>query len=197
MVMASLGAMLGATDTRPCYSPSRLSEFHVFFLRENGPETFIRTFPSHPAVTCSESASPEEYKKFRCSGYLLSPSSLRCFPRRGDEMHRFGPSMDTRSCVSLWRWSFHTSLVSDSHLFGAVSPEKCRILNTSGDDFRSCFRILGSTADTRAHASVYGVWGRLHVFPREERDIFIGDTSGGHVIVLLRREGVLGKVVVS
>ena len=41
------------------------------------------------------------------------------------------------------------------------------------------------------------VWGRLHVFPREERDIFIGDTSGGRVIVLLRREGVLGKVVVS
>ena len=39
-------------------------------------------------------------------------------------MHRFGPSMDTRSCVSLWRWSFHTSLVSDGHLFGAVSPEK-------------------------------------------------------------------------
>ena len=26
------------------------------------------------------------------------------------------------------------------------------------------------------------VWGRLHVFPREARDIFIGDTSGGHVI---------------
>ena len=71
------------------------------------------------------------------------------------------------------------------------------ILNTSGDDFGSCFRILGSTADTRAHASVYGVWGRLHVFPREEREIFIGETSGGHVIVLLRREGVLGKVVVS
>ena len=34
-------------------------------------------------------------------------------------------------------------------------------------------------------------WRRLHVFPREEREIFIGDTSGGHVVVLLRREGVL------
>ena len=40
-----------------------------------------------------------------------------------------------------------------------------RNLNTLGDDFRSCFRILGSTADTRAHASVYGFWGKLHVFP--------------------------------
>ena len=57
------------------------------------------------------------------------------------------------------------SVVSDSHLFGAVSPEKYRILNTSGDDFRSCFRILGSTADTRAHASVHGFLGKLHVFP--------------------------------
>ena len=77
----------------------------------------------------------------------------------------FGPSMETRSCVCLWKWSFHTSLVSDSHLFGAVSPEKYRFLNTPGDDFWSCFRILGSTADTRAHASDYGFWGKLHVFP--------------------------------
>ena len=38
-------------------------------------------------------------------------------------MRMLGPSMDTRSSVSLWRRSFHTSLVSDSHLFGAVSPE--------------------------------------------------------------------------
>ena len=60
------------------------------------------------------------------------------------------------SSVSLWRWSFHTSPVSDSHLFGAVSPEKYRNLNTPGDDFRSCFRIFGSTADARAHAFVYG-----------------------------------------
>ena len=37
-----------------------------------------------------------------------------------------------------------------------LSPEKYRNLNTLGDDFRSGFRILGSTADTRAHASVYG-----------------------------------------
>ena len=73
--------------------------------------------------------------------------------------------LDTRSRVSLWRWSFHTSLVSDSHLFGVVSPEKCRILITSGDDFWSCFRILGLTADTQAHASVYGFGGKLHVFP--------------------------------
>ena len=62
-----------------------------------------------------------------------------------------GPSMETRPSVSLWRSSFRTSLVSDSHLFGAVSPEKYRNLKTW-----SCFRILGSTADTRAHASVYG-----------------------------------------
>ena len=65
------------------------------------------------------------------------------------------------------RQSIHTSLVSDSHLFGAVSLEKYRILNTSGDDFRSCFRILGSTADTRAHASVYVFLGNCTSFPRE------------------------------
>ena len=64
-----------------------------------------------------------------------------------DEMHMFGPSMETRSCVSPWVWSFHRFLVSDSHLFSAVSPEKYRNLNTRGDDFWSCFRILGSTAD--------------------------------------------------
>ena len=57
------------------------------------------------------------------------------------------------------------SLVSDGHLFSAISPEKYRNLSTLGDDFRSCFRILGSTADTRANASVYGFWGKLHVFP--------------------------------
>ena len=193
MVMASFGAMLGATDTRPCYSPSRLSEFHVFFYVKMDPG---RLFVRSPRILRSLVRSLPRLRSTR-NFDALGIFFRRRFYRRGDEMHRFGPSMDTRSCVSLWRWSFHTSLVSDSHLFGAVSPEKYRILNTSGDDFRSCFRILGSTADTRAHASVYGVWGRLHVFPREERDIFIGDTSGGHVIVLLRREGVLGKVVVS
>ena len=80
-------------------------------------------------------------------------------------MHMFGPSMDTRSCVSLWRWFFHMSLVSDGHLFSAVSPEKYRNLKTPGVDFRSRFRILGSAADTRAHASVYRFWGKSHVFP--------------------------------
>ena len=70
--------------------------------------------------------------------------------------------------VELFLWS----LVSDSHLIGAVSPEKYRNnLNTPGDDFRSCFRILGSTADTRAPPSVYGFWGQLHVFSHVKVDL--------------------------
>ena len=77
----------------------------------------------------------------------------------------FSSFPSTRSRVSLWRWSFHTSFVSDGHLFGAVFPEKYSILNTSGDDFRSRFRILGSTTDTRAHASAHEFWGKSHVFP--------------------------------
>ena len=81
--------------------------------------------------------------------------SLKSLSGEMTSMHMFGPSMETRSCVCLWMWSFLTSLVCDGHLFGAVSPETYRILNTSGDDFRSCFRILGSTADRRAHASVH------------------------------------------
>ena len=44
MVMASFGAMLGATDTRPCDSPSRLSEFHVFFYVKMDPgRLFVRS----------------------------------------------------------------------------------------------------------------------------------------------------------
>ena len=82
-----------------------------------------------------------------------------------------GPSMDTRSSVSLWRWSFHTSLISDSHLFGAVSPEEYRILNTSGDDLRSCFHILGSTADTRAHASVLRILWKIARFSHVKVDL--------------------------
>ena len=74
--------------------------------------------------------------------------------------------MDTRSSVS--QWSSHTFLVPDSHLFSAASPEKYKNLNTLEDDFQSCFRILGSTADTRAHASVYGFFGEnCTFFPRE------------------------------
>ena len=87
------------------------------------------TFP--PAVTCSASVSR--------SGEMTS-------------IRIHGPSVDTRSSVS--QWSFHTSLVSDSHLVSAVSLQKYKNPNTLGDDFRSCFRILGSTADARAHASV-------------------------------------------
>ena len=81
----------------------------------------------------------------------------------------FGPSMDTRSCVSLWRWSFRTSLVSDSHLIGAVSPEKYRNnLDTPGDDFRSCFCILGSTAGyTSSCVSLRILWTIARFFPRE------------------------------
>ena len=86
-------------------------------------------------------------------------------------MHMFGPPMDTRSCVSLWGCSFHMSLVSDGHLFSAISPEKYRNLEAPRDDFRSRFRILGSAADTRAHASVYGREGG----PRIPRWTFLED----------------------
>ena len=99
----------------------------------------------------TESVSQIEFRTFW-------PGVSRIF-----QVFLFFPS--TRSRVSLWRWSFHASFVSDGHLFGAVSPEKYSILNTSGDDFRSRFRILGSTTDTRAHASAHGFWGKSHVFP--------------------------------
>ena len=42
------------------------------------------------------------------------------------------------------------SFVSDRHLFGAGLAEKYRNLFVLGDDFRSCFRILGSTAVARS-----------------------------------------------
>ena len=41
-------------------------------------------------------------------------------------------------------------LVSCSRWFGAVSPVNYGILSTPGDDFQSCFRILGSIVDTRS-----------------------------------------------
>ena len=66
-------------------------------------------------------------------------------------------------CSLVQQWMhIHASVYvpSGSHLY--------RILNTSGDYFQSCFRILGSTADTRAHASVHGFfWGDCTSFPRE------------------------------
>ena len=72
-------------------------------------------------------------------------------------MHMFGP-FNEYTLMRQWRWSFHTSLVSDSHLFSAVSSGKYRNLNTLFPD--SWF-----DSACRAHASVYGFWGKLHVFP--------------------------------
>ena len=102
------------------------------------------------------------------SGYTLTRQShsLRQSIVRGlpQEFRKIWLSEEMR-CTSLalqWRHA-HASVHGGGHFTrpsSAVSPEKYRNLNTLGDDFRSCFRIFGSTADTRAHVLVdVGVGG--------------------------------------
>ena len=99
------------------------------------------------------------------------PSGSQLFGVCPQEFRNIWLSEEMR-CTSLafqWRHA-HASVYGGGHFTrpsSAVSPEKYRNLNTLGDDFRSCFRILGSIADTRAHVLVHEFWGKLHVFPRE------------------------------
>ena len=57
---------------------------------------------------------------------------------------------------------FLRSIETDNHLFGACLAWEVQESVYSGRYFWSCFRILGSTADTRAHASVQKI---LRGFP--------------------------------
>ena len=150
----------------------------TFFLRENGPGTFIRAFTSHPSVTCSESASPEEYKKFRCSGFWLH---VKIFVFSA----MLGPT-DTRSSVSLWRLSrishifyvkmdsrrqswtlFYVRLVSGSHVSVSVSPEEYRISGFLGDHF-SAICVFDANAGLGHLRELRRLFGCIsHCFLRE------------------------------
>ena len=109
---------------------------------------------------CSNSTAVSQWIHAHAPVYISSGSQL--FGVCPQEFRKIWLSEEMRCTSSALQWSHAlASVYGGGHFtrpFSAVSPEKYRNLNTLGDDFRSCFRILGSTADTRAHAFVHGFW---------------------------------------
>ena len=90
---------------------------------------------------------------------------------------------------------FLRSLESDSHLLVLVRLRSTGSRIFPGDDFQSCFRIPGSTADERAHTSVHGwmlgisyVKMDLGSRGRQVFGFFREMTSGGVTDATLTRE---------